>query len=73
MPLVCTAGYFFLQMVHLACQVLLQVIHGRDLLGDFAQVVAFRGKWHTLEMSGPRSILSCNLNKLMRDLVRAHR
>jgi hypothetical protein len=29
--------------------------------------------WHTLEMAGPRSILSCNLNKLMRDLVRANR
>jgi hypothetical protein len=29
--------------------------------------------WHTLEMAGPRSILSCNLNKLMRDLVRADR
>jgi hypothetical protein len=25
--------------------------------------------WHTLEMAGPRSILSFNLNKLMRDLV----
>lgn len=25
--------------------------------------------WHTLEMAGPRSILSCNLNKLMRDVV----
>jgi hypothetical protein len=25
--------------------------------------------WHTLEMAGPRSILSCNLNKFMRDLV----
>jgi hypothetical protein len=25
--------------------------------------------WHTLEMSGPRSILSFNLNKFMRDLV----
>ena len=45
MPIVCAAGYFFLQMVHLARQVLLQVIHGRDLLGDFAQVVAFRGKF----------------------------
>jgi hypothetical protein len=29
--------------------------------------------WQTLEMAGPRSILSCNLNKLMRDLVRADR
>ena len=29
--------------------------------------------WQTLEMAGPRSILSCNLNKLMRDLVRANR
>jgi hypothetical protein len=29
--------------------------------------------WHTLEMAGPRSILSFNLNKLMRDLVRADR
>jgi hypothetical protein len=29
--------------------------------------------WQTLEMAGPRSILSCNLNKLMRDLVRAAR
>ena len=27
--------------------------------------------WQTLEMAGPRSILSFNLNKLMRDLVRA--
>jgi len=27
--------------------------------------------WPTLEMAGPRSILSFNLNKLMRDLVRA--
>ena len=27
----------------------------------------------TLEMAGPRSILSCNLNKLMRDLVQADR
>jgi hypothetical protein len=25
--------------------------------------------WATLEMAGPRSILSCNLNKFMRDLV----
>jgi hypothetical protein len=25
--------------------------------------------WHTVEMAGPRSILSFNLNKLMRDLV----
>jgi hypothetical protein len=29
--------------------------------------------WQTLEMAGPRSILSFNLNKLMRDLVRAAR
>src|ERR671923_2680203 len=29
--------------------------------------------WHTLEMAGLRSILSFNLNKLMRDLVRADR
>ena len=29
--------------------------------------------WHTLEMAGPRSILSYNLNKFMRDLVRASR
>ena len=29
--------------------------------------------WHTLEMAGPRSLLSYNLNKLMRDLVRADR
>ena len=29
--------------------------------------------WHTLEMAGPRSILSCNLHKLMRDLVRANK
>ena len=29
--------------------------------------------WHTLEMAGPRSILSFNLNKLMRDLIRANR
>jgi hypothetical protein len=29
--------------------------------------------WQTLEMAGPRSILACNLNKLMRDLVRADR
>ena len=29
--------------------------------------------WQTLEMAGPRSILSCNLNKLMRDLGRADR
>jgi hypothetical protein len=27
--------------------------------------------WQTLEMAGPRSLLSFNLNKLMRDLVRA--
>ena len=27
--------------------------------------------WQTLEMAGPRSILSFNLNKLMRDVVRA--
>ncbi len=27
--------------------------------------------WQTLEMAGPRSILSFNLNKLMRDLVRS--
>jgi hypothetical protein len=27
--------------------------------------------WQTLEMAGPRSILTFNLNKLMRDLVRA--
>ena len=26
--------------------------------------------WHTLEMSGPRSILSFNLNKFMRDVVK---
>jgi len=29
--------------------------------------------WQTLEMAGPRSILAFNLNKLMRDLVRATR
>jgi hypothetical protein len=29
--------------------------------------------WQTLEMAGPRSLLSFNLNKLMRDLVRADR
>jgi hypothetical protein len=29
--------------------------------------------WQTLEMAGPRSVLSFNLNKLMRDLVRADR
>ena len=29
--------------------------------------------WQTLEMAGPRSVLSFNLNKLMRDLVRATR
>ena len=29
--------------------------------------------WQTLEMAGPRSILSFNLNKLMRDVVRAAR
>jgi hypothetical protein len=29
--------------------------------------------WQTLEMAGPRSILCYNLNKLMRDLVRADR
>jgi hypothetical protein len=29
--------------------------------------------WQTLEMAGPRSILSFNLNKWMRDLVRADR
>jgi len=29
--------------------------------------------WQTLEMAGPRSLLSCNLNKLMRDLGRADR
>jgi hypothetical protein len=29
--------------------------------------------WQTLEMAGPRSILSFNLNKLIRDLVRADR
>src|SRR5215831_3966761 len=29
--------------------------------------------WQTLEMAGPRSILSYNLNKLMRDVVRANR
>ena len=29
--------------------------------------------WHTLEMAGPRSLLACNLNKLMRDLVQVNR
>jgi hypothetical protein len=29
--------------------------------------------WQTLEMAGPRSILSFNLNKFMRDVVRANR
>jgi hypothetical protein len=29
--------------------------------------------WQTLEMAGPRSLLSFNLNKLMRDLVRVNR
>jgi hypothetical protein len=29
--------------------------------------------WQTLEMAGPRSILSFNLNKLMRDVVRTDR
>jgi hypothetical protein len=29
--------------------------------------------WQTLEMAGPRSVLSFNLNKLMRDVVRANR
>src|SRR5215468_9043064 len=28
--------------------------------------------WQTLEMAGPRSVLSFNLNKLMRDVVRAN-
>jgi len=30
-------------------------------------------RWQTLEMAGPRSVLSFHLNKLMRDLVRADR
>ena len=30
-------------------------------------------RWQTLEMAGPRSILSCNLHKLMRDLGQAGR
>ena len=30
-------------------------------------------RWQTLEMAGPQSMLSFNLNKLMRDLVRAAR
>ena len=38
------AGHFFLQIVNLVRQVLLQVIHGSNLLGDFSQVVAFRGQ-----------------------------
>lgn len=42
LPLVGAAGDFCLQMGHRARQVLLQVIHRRELLGDFAQVVAFR-------------------------------
>jgi len=29
--------------------------------------------WQTLEMAGPRSLLSCNLNQFMRDLVLADR
>jgi hypothetical protein len=29
--------------------------------------------WQTLEMAGPRSVLSFNLNKLMRDVIRADR
>jgi hypothetical protein len=29
--------------------------------------------WQTLEMAGPRSVLSFNLNKLMRDVVRTQR
>jgi hypothetical protein len=29
--------------------------------------------WQTLEMAGPRSVLSFNLNKFMRDVVRANR
>ena len=29
--------------------------------------------WQTLAMAGPWSLLSFNLNKLMRDVVRAHR
>jgi hypothetical protein len=29
--------------------------------------------WQTLEMAGPRSLLACNLNKFMRDLVRTDR
>ena len=29
--------------------------------------------WQTLEMADPRSVLSCNLNKLMRALIRADR
>ena len=29
--------------------------------------------WQTLEMAGPRSLLSCNLNKFMRDLGRTNR
>jgi len=29
--------------------------------------------WQTLEMAGPRSVLSFNLNKLMRDMVRTQR
>jgi len=34
MPLVGAAGYVFLQMLQLVRQILFEVIHGRDLLGN---------------------------------------
>ena len=48
MSLVGAAGHVLMKMLQGVRQVLLEVIHGRDLLGDFAQVVAFRGQGNTL-------------------------
>jgi hypothetical protein len=41
MPLVGAAGYVCGQLLQRVRQVLFEVIHGRDLLGNFSQVVAF--------------------------------
>lgn len=44
MPLVGAVGYVFVQMLQRVRQVLFEIIHGRDLLRNFAQVVAFRSQ-----------------------------
>jgi len=51
-PLGGAAGHVVVQMRHRVRQGPFQVLHGRDLLRDFAQVVAFRGQGEGLPEHG---------------------